>query len=362
MPVFNSNNTEWLDGNYSLFLGQQPALYDSINVKYPKIFDLYKLQVSQRWTENEFNHEQSRLDLLNCPKSIYQTMLLNLSFQWELDSVASRSIAPLLAPFITNSEFWAAIMENSNMEVVHALSYSEAVRQCVPNTREVFEMVMLNKKTLKRAEKVIQVFNDLAEVGAEYMLGIRKNDQTTYNFVFIGLATLYILERLQFMSSFAATFAIVEQGYFQSFGKFIQKIMLDEIACHAALDMEAIRIEMQTPRGKLAMQEVGHVILGILNEIRQSEHNWGPYLFSEGRAIVGLNAELLGDWVDQNSQPIYDLFGFDLPFDRITKTSLPWMLNWIDIDKFQNTNQESDNNNYALNVVKNDLGDDELEM
>jgi ribonucleoside-diphosphate reductase beta chain len=362
MSVFNAGNTEWRDGKYSLFMGQAPALYDSVHVNQPKLFQLYKQQVSQRWVENEFNHEQSRLDLLNCPRSVYQTMLLNLSFQWELDSVASRAIAPLFAPFVTNSELWAVLMENSNMEVIHSLSYSEIVRQCVPDTKEVFEMVMLNGHTIKRALKVVSIFDDLAKAGSEYTLGLRGNTQDTYNHVFKGMAALYILERLQFMASFAATFAIVEQGYFQSIGKMIQKIMLDEIACHAATDAEVLRIEMQTERGRMALIQCKDDILNMLQEVIDQETSWSEYLFSEGRAIVGLNPTLLNEWVMYNAQVIYNDFGFDNPYARVEKHPLPWMINWIDIDKHQHAMQESDGNNYALNVVQNDIGDMELDF
>jgi ribonucleoside-diphosphate reductase beta chain len=362
MTVFNINNTEWKDGKYSLFMGQAPALYDSINVNQPKLFDLYKQQVSQRWVENEFNHDQSRLDLIQCPKSVYQTMLLNLSFQWELDSVASRAIAPLFAPFVTNSELWAVLMENSNMEVIHALSYSEIVRQCVVDPKEVFEMVMLNENTIKRALKVVGVFDELARVGAEYTLGLRGNTQDTYNYVFKGMVALYILERLQFMASFAATFAIVEQGYFQSIGKMVQKIMLDEIACHAATDAAVLKVELGTERGRIALAECKDEILNMLNEVIHQEMSWSEYLFSEGRSIVGLNPVLLNEWVLYNAQVIFADFGFENPNGRIEKNPLPWMMNWIDIDKHQNAMQEADGNNYALNVVKNDLGDEELEF
>lgn len=681
MSVFNINNTEWEDGKYNLFMGQAPALYDSVNVNHPKLFQLYKQQVSQRWVENEFNHEQSRMDLLNCPRSVYQTMLLNLSFQWELDSVASRAIAPLFAPFVTNSELWGLLMENSNMEClvegtevltpsgwkdlsqilgdekiaqwcpvggdisfvtpshhfekeyegvvyefsnpskhvhqivtpnhrmaqwsakmrkvkfteaevagyssttdfpvsgnlkggdspltpferfliaaqadgtvsarytgdicgtipvwfgfskdrkitrlleicnqaglqvrelsgsdqcgavqakrrfkvdvpvaqyvdvksfswinfenvsqqwcedfldevyrwdgsvhssgcqyycttiqdnakavqaivhlcgkkshfsvredsrketfndsfivswlegdkrsgqniskvslqykgkvrcvsvptsaflvryngcvsvtgncIHALSYSEIVRQCVPDTKEVFEMVMLNENTIKRALRVVGVFDDLAKAGAEYTLGIRSNDQQTYNIVFKGMVALYILERLQFMASFAATFAIVEQGYFQSIGKMVQKIMLDEIACHAATDAEVIRIELQTERGQVALLQCKEEILSMLEDVIIQETSWSEYLFSEGRSIVGLNPTLLNEWVMYNSQVIYNDFGFSNPYPVIKDNPLPWMKNWIDIDKHQNAMQEADGNNYALNVVKNDVAEDE---
>jgi ribonucleoside-diphosphate reductase beta chain len=364
MSVFNVSNNGWKTKKYPLFMGEELSLYDSINVNYKELFDVYKQQVSQRWVESEFNHEQSRLDMLSCPKGIYDVMLLNLSFQWVADSVASRAIAPLFAPFVTNSELWAALMENSNMEVVHALSYSEIVRQCVTNPDDVFKLSVQNEKTLQRAVKIVSVFNDLQKAGAEYTLGIRKNDQETYNVVFKGLVALYILERLSFMSSFAATFAVVEQGYFQSIGKMVQKIMLDEIFCHYKTDAIALDIELATERGKIAMQQCKEEILEMVAEVRSQEHQWSDYLFSEGRSIVGLNPLLLNEWVDYNAQAVYDGLGLEdeITFKRIPANPLKWMDNWIEIDKFQNAMQEASGNNYALNVVKNDLEDEELDF
>ena len=364
MTVFNAANSGWKTKQYPLFMGEEMALYDSVNVNYKELFDVYKQQVSQRWVETEFNHEQSRLDMISCPKNIYDVMLLNLSFQWVLDSVASRAIAPLFAPFVTNSELWAALMENSNMEVIHALSYSEIVRQCVADPTDVFKLSVQNEKTIQRAVKVVSVFDDLQKAGAEYTLGIRKNDQSTYNIVFKGLVALYILERLQFLASFAATFAVVEQGYFQSIGKMVQKIMLDEIFCHYTTDALALKIELSTERGKIAMRECKDEILEMIAEVRYQERQWSDYLFSEGRSIVGLNPLLLNEWVDYNAQAVYDGLGLsdNIPFERVKQNPLKWMDNWIEIDKFQNCMQEADGNNYALNVVKDDVTDEELDF
>jgi ribonucleoside-diphosphate reductase beta chain len=364
MTVFNAANSGWKTKQYPLFMGEEMALYDSVNVNYKELFDVYKQQVSQRWVETEFNHEQSRLDMISCPKNIYDVMLLNLSFQWVLDSVASRAIAPLFAPFVTNSELWAALMENSNMEVIHALSYSEIVRQCVADPTDVFKLSVQNEKTIQRAVKVVSVFDELQKAGAEYTLGIRKNDQSTYNIVFKGLVALYILERLQFLASFAATFAVVEQGYFQSIGKMVQKIMLDEIFCHYTTDALALKIELSTERGKIAMRECKDEILEMIAEVRYQERQWSDYLFSEGRSIVGLNPLLLNEWVDYNAQAVYDGLGLsdNIPFERVKQNPLKWMDNWIEIDKFQNCMQEADGNNYALNVVKDDITDEELDF
>lgn len=364
MVVFNSENTAYETKSYPLFLGQEMAIHDSVNLQYKKVNDLLMQQISQRWLWNEFNHEQSRLDMTTCPKGVYDIMLMNLAYQHTLDSVASRAIAPLFAPFVTNSELWAAMVKFTNMEVCHAMSYSEIVRQCVKDPKEVFEMSVKNEHVLSRASTIVKAFNELQKAGAEYTLGLRKNDQDTYNVVFKGVVALLILERLSFMASFSATFAVVEQGYFQSIGKKVQKIMIDEIVCHYALDSEMINIELSTERGKKAYEQCKDEILQMINESLRNEYEWSAYMFSEGRSIVGLNEELMNRWVEYNAQYVYQSLKLldKMPFDWQDKNPLPWMDNWIDIDKVQNAMQELDGNNYALNTVKDDIGESEFDF
>ncbi len=155
MSIFNQQNTAWKTGQYPLFLGESLGLYDSINTPYPQLFELYKLQKSIDWSEDEVNLEQSRMDLLQCSQNNYDVMLKNLAFQWELDSVASRSIAPLFAPFVTNSELWAMLSKQSEIENLHALTYSEIIRQCIADPKLVFNEVMANQAVLERSDTVI---------------------------------------------------------------------------------------------------------------------------------------------------------------------------------------------------------------
>lgn len=369
MTIFNVENTGWRTGEYPLFLGQQPALHDTINLRYPEISNLALRQVSQRWVFDEINHDQSRMDLTTCPKSIYQVMLMNIAYQWEADSSASRAIAPLLAPFVTNSELWEALLENTNMEVTHAKTYSNIVQQCVADPSEVFKMVMESEQTLGRASTVHEVFDELAIAGAIKTLNDAGDRDFRslgayfyYNAVMRSLWALYGLERIQFMSSFAATFAIVEQGWFQSIGKLVQKIMLDELFVHAALDREVLKVEIATERGKAWLEGNRNWVKQLLDSIVEREASWAPHLLGEGRSIVGYTVPLATSWTAWNAKECYTLAGVQAAIQPPERNPLPWMDNWIDLNKTQNAQQEADGNNYALNVVKDDLGDDELDF
>ncbi len=360
--IFNQHNSAWETGRYPLVLGEPLALYDSVNVPYPKLFDLYKLQKSMDWTEDEVNLEQSRMDLINCSKNNYDIMVKTLAFQWELDSVASRAIAPLFAPFITNSELWVMLSKQSEVENLHALTYSEIIRQCISDPQEVFKEVMKNEEVIHRSLAVVAAFDELNEFGARFKLGLAdKNDLKLKQVILKAFIALYCLEKIEFMSSFACTFALAEQNIFQGIAKLVQKIAQDE-QVHVMMDEAIVEILLQDPMWIEVFETIRDDIATIINEVIQQEFSWNQYLFSENRSIVGLNETLLNEWVLYNSQDLYRFLGIDNPHPVIKNKPLVWMDNWLDLNKTQNANQESDNTNYRLNSVLDDSGDEIFEV
>lgn len=106
--MFNSEKTIEEYKKTPLFLGAEPGLFDTVNKQYPRIWSLYKEMKSLDWSEDEFDYSQCNIDFKNCPKDVSDMMIRTLAWQWEADSVASRSIIACLAPFITSSELFAA--------------------------------------------------------------------------------------------------------------------------------------------------------------------------------------------------------------------------------------------------------------
>jgi ribonucleoside-diphosphate reductase beta chain len=358
--LLNLSNTSWKDGNYPFILGQRLGLHDSMNVGHPKVFELYKRQKEIDWDETEVSLSESRMDMERAPKSIVDLMVKNLSYQWEFDSAASRSFASLLAPFITNSEFWAAQAKNQEIEVLHALTYSEIVRQCIPDTNLIFKSIVENEKITGRSKVVFNILEDLARAGAEYTLGLVKNDQALFNRVFLGIFTMYLSERLQFMSSFATTFITAEQGYFVGICKLVQKIAVDELTCHATvLDYVLRKMILTDPRAQIAVSDCWVQLNQIFNAVKATEYDWSKYIFTEGRKAVGLTTDLLVDWVDYNSYFAGSTIGIVTPQKSLI-SPLPYMKNWLDIDSIQNANQEGDNTNYVKIHTLDDLSDDEI--
>ena len=349
--VFNYAKTDY--EKPLLLLGQKPGLFDTVNRHYPKIWALYKAQKSLDWDENEFDYSSCNADFRSCSRSTYEMMIKTLAWQWEADSVASRAIAPVLAPFITSSELWAAWQRISDNEVVHAATYSEIVRNSFDDPSAIIEEILRVEEAHARLERVSKAFADGFEASHKYALGQIPNDQTTYNAVFMTVIALFCMERVQFMASFAVTFAICDTGLFQPIGKAIQKIAQDELEIHAELDRAVLLNELSTERGQIAFAQCRDDIEKMLEEVIDAELRWIDYLFSEGRELVGMNAERLTAWTLYCAKDIYQTFGISTDkYALPTSNPLKFMEKWLNISKTQASPQEQDIAAYKVGVMR----------
>jgi len=359
-PVFNTEKTaEQYHQVSPLFFGPDPGLFDTVNKHYPKIWSLYKTMKSLDWSEDEFDYTQCNLDFKNCPKPVYDMMIRTLAWQWEADSVASRSIAPLLAPFITDSSLWAAWQRISDNEVVHAATYSEIVRMSFDDPERVLKDVLEVKESLARLTPVTKIFQDLQMASHKYALGQMTADEA-YDYLFMAVCALYVLERVQFMASFAITFTICSSNYFQPIGKAVQKIAQDELEVHVALDKEVLRVELGTERGMAAYQRLKPRIKELFDCVTEAELTWSDYMFSEGRELVGTTVKRVKNWVLFGARDVYEFLDIETDYKFPKANPMPHLEDWINIGKTQAAPQEQDNNQYKVGTIVRD--DDAVEF
>src|SRR5699024_5307528 len=305
--VFNYDITDY--DRQQLFMVEKQGLFDTINKHYPKIWELYKTQKSLDWDENEFDYNSCNADFKKADPSTYDMMIKTLAWQWEADSVASRAIAPVLAPFITSSELWAAWQRISDNEVIHAATYSEIVRNSFDDPSVILDEILKVEEAHERLSRVVKALDEAYIASHEYALGQIPNNQETYNKVFMMIVALYCMERIQFAASFAVTFAICDTGMFQPIGKAVQKIAQDELEVHAELDRIVLQLEMKTERGRTAFEQCKDDIVAMIEEVVDSELAWINYLFSEGRELVGMNADRLAAWTLYCAKDVYNALG-----------------------------------------------------
>ena len=344
----------------AIFFGVKKGLHDSLFVHHQRLDDLYLAQKSTDWMHNEFDLSQDREQMRSCPESIRDVMLLNILFQWHLDSIAADGLLPLFAPFLTNSEASRLFSLNCQMEDVHALTYSEIVRQCVPRIEDIEHLREQVEAVKMRLAPIFKNLVALKEVGNEYSLG-QISAHVAYPYVLKGLVTWWCMERIQFMESFSATFAVVSQSWFQGIGNYVQKIMLDERNIHAETIKYCLLHELNTPMGRYWWSKIADEMRQLVDSFVEAEDNWVDFLFSEGRGRgLMVTPVALKEDVRYNAQEVYkELFG-DIP--TITVPPLPYMETWLNPDNVQNANMEADSNNYLMNVVQADYRNADLKF
>ncbi len=352
--IFNSAKTpEQYAIKSPLFFGPEPGLFDTVNLHYPKIWKLYKTMKSLDWSEDEFDYVQCNLDFKNCPKSVYDIMIRTIAWQWEADSTASRSIAPILAPFISDSSLWAAWQRISDNEVVHAATYSEIVRMSFDDPENVMKEVLAVKESLSRLCTVTKVFSEGQRASHLYAMG-EMTETEAYDKLLMMVIALLLLERVQFMASFAITFTICKSNIFQSIGKAVAKIAQDELEVHSELDKEVLRVELGTERGMSSFVRQKVQVNRLFHEVLENEFNWTDNLFSEGRELVGSTAAIIKKWVLYNARDVAKFLDIETDLKFPTTNPMPHLDDWLDISKVQSTPQEQDNNQYKVGVIVRD--------
>lgn len=355
--IFNKKSKAHLSGDYPLFFGESPALYDSINQPYPKLYEMMEQLKQLDWSEWDVDLTQTKMDLLRCDKNTRDLMLFNLAYQWEIDSIAT-SMSHLLAPFITNSEYGHLVQRISENECLHANTYSTIVRQCVPDPQEVFDMVFKHEEVLTRAETVSKVLSELKKVGAEYTLGLKTSEECK-PYLLKGIIAIYAMERISFMSSFACTYALAEQEYFVGAARLVQKINIDEMIHFEAGRYVVEDILLRDSSWVEVFESNKTEINELVNEVVDRELSWNNYLFNNGRQLVGLNEGLLNEWTRFNAQEVYKVTSLTQPFRKTNKDPLPWISeDWLDLNKQQNAAMEADQTNYMVSAVSKDTDGD----
>ena len=346
MTKFNANNTGYKQG-YPLFLGPDLGVLDTINVQYPQLEQLYQDQLAQIWNEFEVDVGQDKMDMIEVDQGTVDLMVKTIMWQTVADSVASRSIIETLGEHISNSEMMNLATLWSFFEVIHARTYSHIIKQTFTDPNELLKDIYEESEVLARSDVIVQAFDDLANCG--------KSEEEIRKAILMAFTALFALEAIAFMASFAVTFAIVETGKFQGIGKLVQLICRDEVL-HTRMDYTILDILVKDPAWTKTIQENGGEIKALLDSVVSKETKWADYVFSDGREVIGLNADMLQQYVLFMSKPVYSVFGLEPPVAP-KNNPLPYMEKYIDPSKMQTANMEIQNSSYLIGTIDDDTND-----
>ena len=315
-----------------MFFGEPLGLHDTIHVGHPKLDEFFQLQQSQLWNEFEVDLTQDIVEM-NDLSNISEANLMreSISWLWAADTIAARSISQLFMPVVSNSELEDLINVWSYFESIHARTYSHIVKQTYQNPTEALEEVSANMDVVYRSKEIIDTFDD----------AIANPDEQS---IYLSVVALYALESIAFMSSFAVTFAIGETGKFQGITQLVKLIARDE--------------KLHTKFGKYILsnlnpnKETLKKAKGLVDIVKQNELNWNKHLFNKHRYVMGLSRDLLDQYVEHITGPVYETLGFEVEYPK--ELPLPYMDTYLKSDKIQSAAQEIQLTSYNIGSILDD--------
>lgn len=352
MTVFNQHNTGHKKG-YPLFLGDDLGILDTINVQYPKLEELYQLQLSQLWNEFEIDLTQDRMDMLNVPTGTRDLMVQTIMFQTAADSIAAGSIIESLGKYITNTECLNMATIWSFYEVIHARTYAHIIKQTFTEPNKMIEEIYSNLEVMNRLTVIRSAFDEIAELPLDATELQKKCS------ILKTITALFGLEAISFLSSFAVTFAITETGVFQGIGQLVKLICRDEVL-HTRMASELVSILSKDPEWDEAFKLTVSDRTKILDDVVNQELDWASALFVGDRKVIGLNKQLLQDYTVYMAKPIYTFMGLPFTLNMTTpkQNPLPYMESYIDSSKMQAAPQEIQLTGYNVGTISDDNLDD----
>lgn len=348
--VFNEKNRGHVSKAYPVFFGDQLGLYDTVNVTYPRIEELMHKQSAQIWNEFEVSLTQDRMDMIEAHKDAVDLMTLSLKWQHMTDSVAGRSIPVLLLRHVTNSELEGMVMWWGVFENIHPRTYSHIVKQTMVDPQQSLVDVYTDPEIIARSKNIIKVFDDLYNLPDNASLSEKRKAMA------LVLVTLFAMESISFMASFAVTFGIAETGVFQGIGELVSKISRDE-QLHQHMAKEVIRITRDIEQWP-EYETIKPHIKETLDVLIAQEESFIEYMFSKKRTLIGLTPEILKEGVHFFATPVYDFLKVEHPFARVVENPCSYMEKYLDKSLIQTANMEIQHTDYRIGAINDDVDDD----
>ena len=357
--------------------------YDT--VKYRQFDKLTDKQLGFFWRPEEVDILKDSKDfkeLLDHEKHIFTS---NLKRQILLDSVQGRSPNLAFMPCVSLPELETWIETWAFSETIHSRSYTHIIRNVYADPSKVFDNMMDVKEIVDCADDITKHYDDLVRMvgwytllgeGKHLVVSGKEHDVTKVNGNFSNVATaidvdLYalkkklwltlnsvnILEGVRFYVSFACSWAFAELKKMEGNAKIIKFIARDENV-HLASTQQLLKILVKEDKDfeKIAKETDQECIDMFVSAVEQ-EKLWAEYLF-QGGSMIGLNAQLLGNYIEWIANKRMIAIGLSSPFKTPAASPLPWTQKWISGGDVQVAPQETEISSYIIGGTKQDVDDE----
>ncbi len=355
-----------------MFMGNNVNVSRYDQQRYMAFEKLIEKQLSFFWRPEEVDVSKDRADWQSLTHSERHIFISNLKYQTLLDSMAARSVNAVLLPLVSLPEVETWVETWAFSETIHSRSYTHILRNLFTDPSEVFDDIVVNPAILKRASSIAKFFDDVIittqllqsqgegtyEVeGKSIEVSQRKLKERLY----LAICSVNALEAIRFYVSFACSFAFAERELLEGNAKIIKLIARDE-ALHLT-GTQHILNNWMSGKDDPEMQEIANKLKDqgqqIFLDVVEQEKEWAQYLFKDG-SMIGLNAEILNQYIEYISNQRLTAIGFDAPFS-IKSNPLPWMNAYLVSDNVQVAPQESEISSYLVGQVDSSVSSDDFD-
>ena len=355
-----------------MFLGNNVNISRYDQQRYIAFEKLIEKQLSFFWRPEEVDVSKDRADWQSLTDSEKHIFISNLKYQTLLDSMAARSVNAVFLPLVSlpEVETWVATWAFS--ETIHSRSYTHILRNLFTNPGEVFDDIIVNPAILKRATSIAKYFDDVilttqllqSQGEGTYEVEGKTIEVSTRKLkerLFLAVCSVNALEAIRFYVSFACSFAFAERELLEGNAKIIKLIARDE-ALHLTGTQHILnnwKTGKDDPEMKIVSEELRDEGLQIFLDVVEQEKEWAQYLFKDG-SMIGLNAEILNQYIEYISNQRLTAIGYEAPFD-IKSNPLPWMNAYLVSDNVQVAPQETEISSYLVGQVDSSVDADDFD-
>jgi len=355
-----------------MFLGNSVNVSRYDQQRYIAFEKLIEKQLSFFWRPEEVDVSKDRADWQSLTDSEKHIFISNLKYQTLLDSMAARSVNAVLLPLVSLPEVETWVETWAFSETIHSRSYTHILRNLFTEPGEIFDDIIVNPAILKRASSIAKYFDDVilttqllqSQGEGSYTVEGKTVEVSTRKLkerLYLAVCSVNALEAIRFYVSFACSFAFAERELLEGNAKIIKLIARDE-ALHLTGTQHILnnwlsgRDDPEMKEISIEMRDEG---LQIFLDVVEQEKEWAQYLFKDG-SMIGLNAEILNQYIEYISNQRLTAIGFDAPF-KIKSNPLPWMNSYLVSDNVQVAPQETEISSYLVGQVDSSVDADDFD-
>lgn len=338
------------------------ARYD--NIKY-RMFDRFtETQLGFFWRPQEIDITRDQKDFRSLTEHEQHIFTSNLKRQIILDSVQGRAPNLALLSLCSLPELEVWIQTWSFFETIHSKSYTHIIRNVYSDPSKVFDNMLDIPEIVNCSNDITKYYDELINYSQWYhLLGEGKHEVDgrpiaidQYELkkkLWLCINSVNALEGIRFYVSFACSWAFAELKKMEGNAKIIKFICRDE-NLHLGSTQSLIKLLPKDDKdfAKIAKETEKECIDIFVKSVEQ-EKAWAEYLFKDG-SMIGLNAELLKDYVEYIAMLRIEGIGLESPY-KVKSNPLPWTLKWISGKEVQVAPQEVELSAYKVGDAKMDV-------